>query len=470
MRRRMLDVSAVLLALVAGVLAFSAAAHGEVTVGPARLAVSVSPASSPRTVVEIPPFGSVEAATHAGPLRLVVRLEELDVARTTRMLGSGALSLPETIGPEVASEIPVPGLPALAWRIVAGGLAAAGLAAALVALALRRRRAIVMLAAALSFAVPAIVMGAACATWDLAAFREPTLRGSLVHAPQLVDVFSTRVADIERLRDQAGALADDLSAYYADERSLASGGSLPGTYRVLHVTDLHLDPVGAELARSIARSYETSLVVDTGDLPILGADLEAVAFDSLIDVSVPRIYVPGNHDSPASLEALERLGVTVLTSGTVEVDGVRVFGVPDPVSRGFGVEPEPDLVDAAAARSFSALRRSMRSGEATPAIVAIHNPLMEDPFVGTVPLVVSGHTHSARLRVARGTVLLNSGTLGGMPYDPDASDRRVVPYGLSVLYFTAERPRRLIAIDRISVYPTRTSTVSREVIDGSLLP
>lgn len=456
--------------MIVGALAFSAAAHGQLKVGPARLEVSVSPAISPRTVVEIPPFGSVRAATHRGPLALVLRLEDIDIVRTTRMIGSGALSIPETISPDAAAEIPVSGIPALAWRLIGGGLAGSVFAAALVVLALRRRRAVVVLTAGLAFVLPAIVVATAYATWDITAFRAPTLRGSLVHAPQLLDVFSTRVADIERLKEQAGRLASNLSEYYADERSLASGGSLPGTYRVLHVSDLHLDPVGAELALSVARSYETSLVVDTGDLPILGADVESGVFSSLIGASVPRVYIPGNHDSPASLEALERLGVTVLASGTVEVDGLRIFGVSDPVSRGFGVEPEAALVRNAAEQASGRLRRSMRSGEATPDIVAVHNPLMESPFVGLVPIVLSGHSHSARLRIADGTVLLNSGTLGGMPYDPEKSERRPVPYGLSVLYFTMEPPRRLIAIDSISVYPTRSTTVSREVIDESLLP
>jgi hypothetical protein len=57
-----------------------------------------------------------------------------------------------------------------------------------------------------------------------------------------------------------------------------------------------------------------------------------------------------------------------------------------------------------------------------------------------------------------------------MPYDLKASGGAVRPYSASVLYFTARMPRRLIAIDRIDVYPDRSTTVSRQVIDESLLP
>ena len=469
-RRVALDAATLVAAVVIGAIAFSAAAHGELGVGPARLAISVAPATSALTVVELPPFGSVEAVTHRGPVRLNVRVEEIDVAGTERLVSGGALSTSRTLGPDYVADLPLTGFIALLWRVVGGGALAAALTGLLLGLALRRSRVVVALAIALAVAVPAAAVGVAYATWDASGFSEPTLRGSLVYAPQLIDVFSTRVARIRRLRDQAGKVASELAAYYADDRALASGGALPGTFRVLHITDLHLDPVGAALARSVARSYEASVVIETGDLPSMGAPIETSVFASLVDTSVPLVYVPGNHDSPASVDALRRLGVMVLTSGTIKVRGLRIFGVSDPVSRGFGIEPDAVAVAEAARVSFAQFTESLASGEATPDLVAVHSPLMEAPFIGVVPLILSGHTHFARFSVVRGTVLLNSGTLGGMPYDPEASGRTVRPYSASVLYFTVQEPRRLIAIDRIDVFPDRSTTVSRQVIDESLLP
>ncbi len=469
-RRAALDTVAVVVAVVAGILAFSAAAQGPLTVGPAHLVISAAPASRARTVVEIPPFGTVSAPTHEGLLRLSVRVQEVDFVSAARMVEQGTLAVPQAAGPEAIGQLPVSGLATLLWRVIGGGLAAAALVGLLVALAFRRSRAVIAIAVALSVLIPGAVMGVAALTWDISAFRGPTLRGNLAYAPQLADIFSTRVASIHRLRDEASKVARNLAAYYSDERSLVSGGALPGTYRVLHVTDQHLDLVGAELARSIARSYETSLVIDTGDLPILGVQAEAGMFESLIDTTVARVYIPGNHDSPASVATLAQMGVTVLTSGTVEIDGLRILGVPDPIARDFGVEADPALIGAAAERAFAGLQVSLRSGEPTPDVVAIHNPLMEKPFVGHVPLIISGHTHAARLYVSRGTVRLNSGTLGGMPYDPASTGRKPLPYSASVLYFTADKPHRLIAVDRISVYPRRSTTVTREVIDESLLP
>ena len=65
---------------------------------------------------------------------------------------------------------------------------------------------------------------------------------------------------------------------------------------------------------------------------------------------------------------------------------------------------------------------------------------------------------------------LNSGTLGGMPYDPVVTGRDRLPHGASILYYTSDLPRRLIAVDRISVGVDGTTTLDRTVIDATFCP
>lgn len=469
-RGHWLDALVVALAVVAGVVVFPAFAHAPLDVGPVRVEVSVAPSVRPVTEVEVPPFGTVSARTHRGPVALVARVDEIDVEGTRDILENAAVPATLTAA-GIASELPVKNLPGAIARIAGFGLAAALAVALLVALAARRGRAVVAIACASVLVAILVPVGVAAATWDVAAFREPTLKGPLAYVPSLVDVFTTRVTDIEKLRDQAVKVADDLAAYYADERSFSAGGSMAGTLRVLHVTDLHLDPVGAALESELVRSYGVSLIIDTGDLPILGTDVETRAFASLVDTSVPHVYVPGNHDSVATVAALRAIpGVTVVETGTVDVDGLRIFGVADPFSRGFGVEPDEAVLESATVEAFDRFTSAIASGETTPDIVALHNPAMEAPYVGLVPLILSGHTHSARAYLSDGTLRLNSGTLGGTPYDPAKSSRVVVPYGASVLYYTSTLPRRLIAVDQLAIYPDRSTTITRKVVDESLLP
>lgn len=467
-----LDVIVIAVGVSAGLVAFWAVAHAPLDVGPIRLDVSVAPSVEPRTVVQVPPFGTVSATTHKGPVELRLRVDEIDVEGTRDLITSTTTTeAAEVLQGRIPSELQPRRLPQAVVRILGIGLAAALAACVLVTVAMRRSRWMVAIASAIMIVIVIAPLGVAASTWDAKGFREPTLRGGLSYAPWLVDVFSTRVADIERLRDQAEKVARDLAGYYADERTLAAGGTLAGTYRVLHVTDMHLDPVGAVLAEEIARSYDVSLVIDTGDMAILGLPFEGRAIESLIGTSTPRVYVPGNHDSVATVETLRSIPqVTVIESGTVEVDGLRIFGVPDPFSRGFGIEPLAEPIEQATAAAEEEFSEALRSGEPTPNIVAIHNPAMEKPFIGQVPVILSGHTHSARAYVSQGTLRLNSGTIGGMPYDPETSNRKVVPYGASVLYYSATLPRRLIAVDELAVSSDRSTTVRRMTLEDRLIP
>jgi predicted MPP superfamily phosphohydrolase len=289
--------------------------------------------------------------------------------------------------------------------------------------------------------------------------------------PRLQTVFSARLSNIEALRLEAAEFANELAAYYADPRSIAPGGGLPNTYRVLHIGDLHLDPVGAELARSFARSYDASLVVDTGDIAILGTAEEARLLPSLVVTDTPVVFVAGNHDSSTVLEALSALpNFTVATTQSVEVDGLRILPVPDPAGREPGIESIPGQVEELTAMALRRIQTEQAVGLPPYDIVALHNPVAERQLIDRVPLILSGHTHSGRLYRSGGTVRLNSGTIGGMPYDPVITRRERLPHGASILYFTADLPRRLIAIDRVSVGVDGTTTLDRTVVDESLLP
>lgn len=459
--RLAIDVVCVLVAAIAGFAGFAAAGRSAVDVGPTTFSARVAFGTSGLTVIQVPPLGSVDAHTHAGPAQLVLALRQVDVTGVRELLTTRSLS----------SATRVRGVGRAAGWVLGLGALGALVAAAAVPLLARRSWRVVVVSAVLGVALPLAAVGVGYATYDRAAMREPHMTGALAYVPGLTDAVASRVASIEKLRDQANTVAADLQAYYADKRELVSGGDLDNTYRVLHVTDLHLDPVGGQLEQRLARSYDASLVIDTGDLPILGSTVESGAYASLIGTSTPRIYVPGNHDSPASIAAIAQVpGVTVVASSSVEVDGLRIYGVADPISRTFGVEPDRSLVVSEGVSAYRALRARMRSGEPTPDIVAIHNPAMEGRFVGLVPLILSGHTHNARLYTSKGTVRLNSGTAGGTPYAPGTTGHETVPYTASVLYYTGSLPRRLIAVDRISISTKGQTSVTRDVIDPTLLP
>jgi hypothetical protein len=96
-------------------------------------------------------------------------------------------------------------------------------------------------------------------------------------------------------------------------------------YRILHLTDLHLDNIdetAAATARTVA-GVEADLCVITGDIrDNIHSPIEPVLRrfqDILSELRVPdgALGVLGNHDSAAMVEPLEALGIRMLINETV---------------------------------------------------------------------------------------------------------------------------------------------------------
>ena len=460
--RRWLNVA---IALAVGLGAFGVFATATFRTGPAAFSIDLDPAIAGRTSVVLPPFGRVGARTHIAPLNMRVALEEIDVLALEALADEG---IPDGAAQELYRRDFLRG----AVRSALTGLLAAVLAAAVVGWGLARRWATAALSAAVTFALVLSVLVWTTATFDLSAFRSPQYVGAVKYAPALVSLVERRVKDVDSLRRQIEKTAKDLATYYRAPQSFQTGGGMRGTLRVLHVSDIHLDPVGLRLARDLAREFDVAFVIDTGDINLYGSRVEASVVASGIPSGLPRVFVPGNHESPAVVRALEALpNVQVLDERATVVSGVRIYGIPDPgASTGAFEAGSAAQLREAGRLAARRLRERLASGEPTPTVIAVHNPLVELELGGIAPLVLSGHTHTPKLRESDGTWFLNSGSTGGVHFTELRSDPHI-PHSASVLYFTAELPRRLIAIDRIEVLGTElSSSVTRQVVAPELLP
>lgn len=449
--------------IAAGLVAFGVFASSQFRAGPARFAVDVRPALPGTSIVVLPPFGSVSARTHAAPLQVRVSLRELDIAALERLAEEGA---PDAEALDAYRADFTRGVTRSGLR----GLAAATVAAGLVGWALRRRWREAAIAALVGVLLPAALLGWVRADFDADAFRSPTYRGAVTYAPALIDLVQQRFTTVESLRRQVEKTAKDLAAYYRAPQSLSTGGALPNTVRVLHVSDLHIDPVGLALAEDLAREFDVAFVIDTGDVNLYGSSIEASLVASELPTGPPRVFVPGNHESPDVVSALADLpNVRVLDETATVVAEVRVFGVPDPRSLVPDFEAESASAREKGERVADELRARLAAGEPTPAVIAVHDPAMERAFAGLAPLVLSGHTHTPSLEERDATWFLNSGTTGGVDFSGLRAEPHI-PHSASVLYFTAELPRRLVAIDQIEVYGAdRSSSLKRTVVEPELV-
>lgn len=203
-----------------------------------------------------------------------------------------------------------------------------------------------------------------------------------------IDTYNTSFDFYGRIVDAVPAIADQLRVP-EDGETVA-----------LIVADRH-DNVGMDrVARAIGDAGSAEILLNAGDDTSVGGSWEAFSLDS-IDAAFrdwdTRLVALGNHDYGDFVpEYLERLGFTVLRGDTVDVEGMRVYGVPDPRSSGLGNwRAETDISfgdqrDLVTEDVCAADEDDERVG-----LVLVHDANLGSDALeqGCVDLVVGGHVH-----------------------------------------------------------------------------
>ncbi len=152
---------------------------------------------------------------------------------------------------------------------------------------------------------------------------------------------------------------------------------------ILHVSDIHLNPLGVEIVRQLATQFRVDAVLDTGDLTSFGSPVEARIGDLIADIPVPYYLAPGNHDSPEVRQALATMpNVTVLDRSMVEIDGVRVLGVADPT---FTADNRVGTAEATAEKQRQAADVARLTKARRPDVLAVHDVALAGAVAATCP-------------------------------------------------------------------------------------
>lgn len=445
-RRRAELVAVVAPLLLGAVLALAAVeftAPSRGPVGPFSVEVAARLAGRGETTFAFPPFGEVSAETHPRvPLEVRFTLAGLDLPELQGWVG-------ERTSAEAAWAAAEKSLPPLAWQFVlrAGALAALlGLVGAGLLRSGWRGYAAGALGGLLAVATLA---GAVGAGFDRSAFDRPRYRGALEAAPWAIGLLEKNWEKVGTLGEQMQGLAQTLSGLSDRLGSLATVARPPQDLRILHVSDLHNNPVGVRFVAEAVRAFKVDAVVDTGDLTDWGTPLEADLVSGLGRLGVPYFFVPGNHDSPELLRELRRFPrVQVVDGRPVVFRGLVFFGVADPAAD--LNDPEPAAPAELGARS-KALAAAVEGLSVRPDVVAVHNGKLGADLIGKVPVLLFGHDHRLSVKRERGTLLIDAGTTGAAGVrglDP----RREVPYSMVLLYFSrTSAGYRLKAVDILEV-------------------
>ena len=457
-------------------------------VGPFHAEFRVTPAIAGDTSVYIPPLGSLHLDTHDGPAHLSLRLGALDQARTQRILTNpgGLTQATETVARDITDGV---------VRLGAGAAGAAVLGAMLLSALVFRNVRRVAWAGGLSLTLVAGSLGMAAGTFRLSAVEEPRYEGLLVHAPALIGDVQRIADEYERYTEQLQRMVTNVSVLYTAASTLEDFQPDDTMTRVLHVSDLHLNPAAWSIMRTVVEQYDVDLIIDSGDIVDWGSSPESTYLNSIRLMRVPYVYVRGNHDSERLTQArvAEQPNAVVLDNDIAEVAGLTIAGIGDPrftpdQRTGPHTDEEAQRTQESVVGTGSRLAATIIRRDAQVDIAVVHDPIAAEYLDGVVPLVLAGHRHerivtplasypqtAAELdgeeeAVAEvttdptGTLLMVQASTGGAGLR-GLEGEHPEPLGLSVLYLNTER--QLVAYDDITVGGHGLSEVSvqRHVVE-----
>ena len=463
-RSSLVTAEVVLVGVLGALLGLFVAGSVRIPVGPFDADLSLRPALTGSTTVDVPPLGQLHLDTHDGPVRLGVAVASLR-ADAARDIVADPASLAD-LGGDVQSDLRR-GVVELVLRTL---LVAVVGAAALGLLVFRQRWR--RIAAATGAGLGMLLAAGAFAglTYDDRALAQPRFSGLLASAPAAVGDVRDLLARFDVYQLQLGRLVANVSQLYAVTSSLPVFLPTDDTIRVLHVSDLHLNPTAFEVIGSTARQFSVDVIVDTGDINDWGSPPEGAYVNGIADLPAPYVYVRGNHDSGLTQLNVAAQPNAVVLDGPeiVEVGGVRFLGMGDPR---FTPDKSTGDDDAPAERMLAVgrtLAREIRTAFEPPDIVAVHDPISARPLMGQTPLVLAGHRHQREDVREDDTLLMIQGSTGGAGLRALEGDQPT-PITLTVLYLDPET-RELQAYDDITLGGLGANDASiRRTVAGQVL-
>lgn len=294
-------------------------------VGPVDTTMTLRPSLTGGTKINVSPLGALELDSHTAPIRLDVDVDRLDPVRSRALVEH-----PERISGlqgEIAHDVEHSTLD-LAVR----SCAAVVIGATTLGLVVYRRPRRALAAGGLALVLLAASGATAYATWNPRSLLEPKFSGLLSSAPQVVGNARSIVTDFNVYQDELARLVTNVTKLYDATSTLPAYQPDPGTIRVLHVSDIHLNPASWQIIGSLVKQYKIDVIIDSGDTMDHGSAAENTFLDPVPDLGAPYVWVRGNHDSATTQKYLKHLrNVHVLDNGSaVTVGGLRIAGTGDP--------------------------------------------------------------------------------------------------------------------------------------------
>ncbi|WP_304455687.1 metallophosphoesterase [Nocardiopsis sp. YSL2] len=421
--------------LVGGWLGLALGGEVVTPIGPADVTLALSPQWEGETVVDVRPLGQLAFDTHDAPLRLEATISDIRLSAAEEMFAD-----PDAIN-RMAAGIGSD-LRAGVVSLVVQALLAAALGAVLMGLLLFRSVWRSLFSGLVSLAVLVTSGGLAATSFNPSAIAEPRYTGLIAGAPQVVGGAEDVVSRFNQYQEQLAGLVGNVAMIYEATSTLPVYEEDESVVRVLHVSDIQLNPASWSIIRTLREQYAADVIVDSGDLTDRGSAAEDVFADEIAGLEVPYVWVRGEHDSMGTQRAVEaQPNAVVLDDDTEEVAGLTFYGAGDPRYTPDATRLNPNEEGVAALGEEQAASVTGSGDEVDVAV--LHTRTQGNPFDGVVPLVLTGSDHMRSTALGEeGTRFLVQGSTGGAGLSGlDHGMGRPTPYQASVLYFDVETGR-----------------------------
>jgi predicted MPP superfamily phosphohydrolase len=454
------SLAVVLIGLLGASIGIALGARVSSRLGPFDATLTLRPSTSGGTVIQVAPLGEIRLRTHRGPLAIHATLDQLRPAEADRIVRD-----PSTLA-GIEGKIASDTRDAVRELVLRAFIFGAVGAALMSALVVRRPHGVIVgtLTALLVMTAGGI---ASAATWDKKSLSEPRYSGLLSRAPAAIGDARDILSRFSEYRAQLSALVLNVSRLYAAGSTLPNFQADASIVRVLHVSDIHLNPQAFDLIRELVQQFKVDVIADTGDIADWGTDLESGTARAIGPLGVPYVFVRGNHDS-GSTEAAVRAepNAIVLDGDRRTVAGLRFFGIADP-----RFTPDKRSDDSSATQKeimavfAQRLKDALAQQNPAPQILLTHDPSSAALLTGPgQPLVLAGHLHERKQIDQDGTTILVEGSTGGAGLR-GLEGEKPTPLSASILYI--ERATgRLAAYDTVTLggLGEESANIARKVI------
>jgi predicted MPP superfamily phosphohydrolase len=429
-------------------------------IGPFDTTVSLHPNLTGETVVQIPPLGDVAFDSHDGPVGVNLKLDSIDPNEAQAIINTpgGVTTASQNLASDVTDAI---------VRVVVEALAIVTLCGLLVgALAFRTMRR-ALLTGVTSLAVTAALVGYAAGTLRAESISQPRYEGLLAYAPSVVGNAEDIAVNYEEYVANLQKFVTNISEFYALAMDMPQLGIQDDSIRILHVSDIHLNPSAWHLMESVVDQFDIDAVADTGDMSQWGSEQEAEIFSRGVEqINCPYVFVKGNHDSATTVGALAAYDNVIVLDGEVqEVAGLSMAGVADPRFTPEPGQPSSEYAQLMLEESGERLAQAIQDAGGAD-LAMVHEPPMSVPLTGVVPLVLAGHTHARAVQdLGEGTTLMVEGSTGAAGLRNFQSEEPM-KMEMDVLYFDPVT-KALTAYDSISVGAGNETDVT---LDRTVIP